>query len=322
MANGGSGWRSPTLPDFSRRRGKSSPNDRNVGAAATRLAQEVRALQADDDGLGAIVIGLPRRLSGEPNDQTARVQKLAQLLAAHVDVPITLQDERLTSHEADELLAERERDWRKRKRPARRDGRRPDPPGLSRPPAPMKKFATFVVLLILVGAGAAAWWFYAGVDRPFKGYDAPEVFVEIPQGAGSVAIAKRLADAGVVRDVNSFRLALWLSGRRPPAAGRRVPVRPARHAAAGRRQDRARRGLRPADHVSRRADHQADGGGLRGEGLRAGEGVHRRGEERRARRAIDPDARDLEGYLFPDTYKLPRALDRAAARRAHGAGAS
>ena len=33
-----------------------------------------------------------------------------------VDVPIVLQDERLTSSEADELLARRERDWRKRKR--------------------------------------------------------------------------------------------------------------------------------------------------------------------------------------------------------------
>ena len=30
-------------------------------------------------------------------------------------MPITLQDERLTSHEADALLAERERDWRRRK---------------------------------------------------------------------------------------------------------------------------------------------------------------------------------------------------------------
>jgi putative Holliday junction resolvase len=89
-------------------------NDANVGAAARRLADEVRALLADE-GLDAIVIGLPRRLNGDPNEQTARVQKLAQLLAAEVAVPITLQDERLTSHEADELLARRERDWRKRK---------------------------------------------------------------------------------------------------------------------------------------------------------------------------------------------------------------
>jgi cell division protein YceG involved in septum cleavage len=75
----------------------------------------------------------------------------------------------------------------------------------------VKKFA-LLVLLLIIGAGAAGAWFYSGVDRLFKGYDAAELFVEIPQGAGSAAIAKRLADAGVVRDVNSFRLVLWLTG--------------------------------------------------------------------------------------------------------------
>ena len=94
---------------------KKIANQGNVTVAARRLVEEVRALQADESGLGAIVIGLPRRLSGEPNEQTARVHELAQLLAAEVSVPITLQDERLTSHEAETLLATRERDWRKRK---------------------------------------------------------------------------------------------------------------------------------------------------------------------------------------------------------------
>ena len=89
-------------------------NDANVAAAARRLAAEIRALQSED-GLDAIVIGLPRRLNGEPNEQTARVQKLAELLALEVTAPISLQDERLTSHEAETLLAARERDWRKRK---------------------------------------------------------------------------------------------------------------------------------------------------------------------------------------------------------------
>jgi putative Holliday junction resolvase len=94
---------------------KTIANDANVGASAQRLTIEVNALAAEEDGLAVIVVGLPRRLSGEPNDQTARVQKLAHLLAAAVSVPIALQDERLTSHAADEMLAERERDWRKRK---------------------------------------------------------------------------------------------------------------------------------------------------------------------------------------------------------------
>ena len=87
----------------------------DVVTTAKRIADEVRALLSESDGLDAIVMGLPRRLDGSPNDQTARVQKLSQLLRAEVAVPIILQDERLTSHEADLLLAQRERNWRRRK---------------------------------------------------------------------------------------------------------------------------------------------------------------------------------------------------------------
>jgi putative Holliday junction resolvase len=81
----------------------------------TALAREVELLAAELDGLAAIVLGFPRRLSGEPNEQTAAVQTLAARLAATTAIPIVLQDERLTSHEADELLSRREKDWRKRK---------------------------------------------------------------------------------------------------------------------------------------------------------------------------------------------------------------
>src|SRR4051794_2040906 len=94
---------------------KTVSNDANVTRAAERLAAEIRVLQADDSGLAAIVLGLPRRLSGEANAQTARVQQLARLLGTMIVIPITFQDERLTSHEADARLAARERDWRRRK---------------------------------------------------------------------------------------------------------------------------------------------------------------------------------------------------------------
>ena len=85
--------------------------DRQVG----ELTREVETLAAESDGLSVIVIGLPRRLSGEANEQTAVVEQLAARLAKHTAVPIALQDERLTSHEAEELLSRREKDWRKRK---------------------------------------------------------------------------------------------------------------------------------------------------------------------------------------------------------------
>jgi putative Holliday junction resolvase len=79
------------------------------------LARQIEALRSEPDGLSMVVIGLPRRLSGEPNEQTALVQTVAARLAALTPVPITLQDERLSSHQAEELLARTEKDWRKRK---------------------------------------------------------------------------------------------------------------------------------------------------------------------------------------------------------------
>lgn len=84
-------------------------------AAAAVLQSEIVALQRDDDGLGAVVLGFPRRLSGESTHQTAAVSELADRLRALVNVPVVLQDERLSSHEAESRLAARERDWRKRK---------------------------------------------------------------------------------------------------------------------------------------------------------------------------------------------------------------
>ncbi len=82
---------------------------------AAALAAEVNTLASEADGLGAIAIGYPRRLSGEPTDQTAAVEAVVAELRSRVEVPVVLQDERLTSREAESLLARREKDWRKRK---------------------------------------------------------------------------------------------------------------------------------------------------------------------------------------------------------------
>jgi putative Holliday junction resolvase len=64
----------------------------------------------------AIVVGLPRRLNGDDNEQTAPTKLFAERLGAVSGLPIFLQDERLTSHEADMRLREREPDWRARKK--------------------------------------------------------------------------------------------------------------------------------------------------------------------------------------------------------------
>ena len=79
------------------------------------LAAEIAVLREEADGLAVLVLGLPRRLSGEANEQTAAVQTLADRLRTLAGVAVVLQDERLSSREAESLLARREKDWRKRK---------------------------------------------------------------------------------------------------------------------------------------------------------------------------------------------------------------
>ena len=91
-------------------------NAGSVSRAAQQLVDEARRLRAEEEGLSTIVIGLPRRLNGEATTLTGQVRQFASIITGTVDVPIVLQDERLTSSEADELLARRERDWRRRKR--------------------------------------------------------------------------------------------------------------------------------------------------------------------------------------------------------------
>jgi len=95
---------------------KTVKNGGSVSRAAQQLVDEVARLHAENDGLSVIVIGLPRRLNGEPTTLTGHVRQLAAIVGTSIDLPIVLQDERLTSSEADELLARRERDWRRRKR--------------------------------------------------------------------------------------------------------------------------------------------------------------------------------------------------------------
>jgi putative pre-16S rRNA nuclease len=85
------------------------------GDALDRAAAEIARLAGEDNGLVALVVGLPRRLDGSPNDMTSRVEAFAKTLGRRTSLPIVLQDERLTSFEAESRLAIREKDWRVRK---------------------------------------------------------------------------------------------------------------------------------------------------------------------------------------------------------------
>jgi putative Holliday junction resolvase len=78
-------------------------------------AAEVARLASEEDGVSAIVVGLPAHLDGSASAMTPRVRRFAAELGRLTELPVALQDERLTSREAESRLAAREKDWRTRK---------------------------------------------------------------------------------------------------------------------------------------------------------------------------------------------------------------
>jgi len=85
-------------------------------ADAPRVAAtEIARLRSEEDGVSALVVGLPCRLDGSANDMTARVRAFAEALGRLTGLPVMLQDERLSSREAESRLAVTIKDWRARK---------------------------------------------------------------------------------------------------------------------------------------------------------------------------------------------------------------
>jgi putative holliday junction resolvase len=85
------------------------------GNALALATAEIRRLAADEDGVASIVVGLPRHLDGTASAMTSRVEVFAARLKARTGLPVILQDERLSSREAESRIAVREKDWRARK---------------------------------------------------------------------------------------------------------------------------------------------------------------------------------------------------------------
>ncbi len=179
----------------------------------------------------------------------------------------------------------------------------------------MKRLAAVVLVMLLASAGAGLW-FYSGVDRPYKGYDAPEQFVEIPQGAGPAAIGRRLVESGVVRSRTTFRLALWLTGD-----GRRLQAGEYRfdHPVSARQAiEKIAHGdvfVQPITFPEGLTIKQM-GAVFESRGFGTAQAFVKAAQNAALVSALDPDARDLEGYLFPDTYTLPRkaTADQLVAR--------
>jgi UPF0755 protein len=165
-----------------------------------------------------------------------------------------------------------------------------------------------VVVVAVVAGGAALLATYAfnRMQQPYKGFSEPTRLVEIPSGSGASEIRRRLVEAGVVSDELAFRAALvWTRQSRALKAGEY-------------RFDRPMTVVEVIDKIARgevyghpitfpegltiremAAIFQSSGFGTAAAFIEAaGNGS--------LINDLDPAARDLEGYLFPETYTLPR----------------
>ena len=308
-----------------------------VITAQPPLAEVLRTadqLAAESDGLSAIVVGRPLHLDGRASAETADVDAFVARLRTRTALPVFVQDERLSSVEAERRLSVGERDWRKRKprldaaaaavilqdfldtdprrtAPGRRSAK-------SRAGPLMRALIRLLVLAVVVAAvGAVA---VRSLNQPFQGYAEPEIFVDIPHGLGVAAIGHRLVESGVIKSDWAFRLAVWRRG-----AARTLKAGEYRFTGQM-RADRRGRPARRAASVFLRPVTFPEGltiaemaAVFESAGLGQGRCSRRRRGAARSSTTIDATADDLEGYLFPETYNLPARRRGGDARRADGA---
>ena len=175
----------------------------------------------------------------------------------------------------------------------------------------MKRIVLGAVLLIVAVGAALGAGVYSTQQRQFKGYTESETFVEIVPGSTPQAMGRALADAGVVSSQAAFRVAVWWrgAGRRLQAGEYRfdAPMTPREVVDKIARGDVYMSPLTFREGLTMRemaALFEERGFGSAKDFLKAA-------AREELIRDIDPQAPDLEGYLFPDTYTLPRRTTAA-----------
>jgi UPF0755 protein len=167
------------------------------------------------------------------------------------------------------------------------------------------KFLLALLLLLVLIAGAAAAWMWYGMTKPYQGFPAEGVFVDVPHGASRRYAAYLLKKNGVVRTSLGFEIYARRHPKRTLQAGEYFFD----HAMTGRdvfwklangqvyqQPFTVREGETMFD-IAR--ELQA------GKFMPAGDFLYAAGDAALVH-DLAPGAQTLEGFLFPATYELPR----------------
>jgi UPF0755 protein len=166
-----------------------------------------------------------------------------------------------------------------------------------------RSLAILVVFAILFGV-AGAFFFWRAITTPYKGFTEETTRVEVQRGRSTGAILRRLVDKGVLRD--DFVPLIYLKTLRRGASLKagvyefREPLTPIEVI------DKLQRGEVILKSVTIREglDRFAVAEVMSAAGFGSVEEWKKVTAEPDLVRDLDPDADSLEGYLFPDTYKI------------------
>jgi peptidoglycan lytic transglycosylase G len=163
-----------------------------------------------------------------------------------------------------------------------------------------KQILVTVIAVPLIGL----LWLLADGTRPYLHSNQP-VVVDIPRGARTVAIARELEQAGAIRSRWTFLGLHLLRWGNSLKAGEYEFAQPASTLAV---LSKITRGDVSYEVLTiPEGDNRFDIADLvAAEGFSTREEFLRATEDPQPIADLDPEAKDLEGYLFPDSYRLPR----------------
>jgi UPF0755 protein len=191
--------------------------------------------------------------------------------------------------------------------------------GGNRTSSRVKSSALLIAPLLLVAVGAAGGWLAYSLYQPFRGFQAPGIFVDIPKGASARGIGRILASQGVIRSSYAFAL---LARTRPQAkleAGEYFFDKPVTAIevfdtiAAGRI-------FEISVTVPEGFNTLQIAALLEEKGLVARDAFLTAAQDASPVRDLAPSAPSVEGFLFPATYHFPHhmtAQDAIATMTSH-----
>jgi UPF0755 protein len=167
-----------------------------------------------------------------------------------------------------------------------------------------RTLALGAVLVLLAGAGAAAWLWYS-IEQPYQGFASEGVFVDLPHGASSRAVARVLKQNGVIRSAFAFEIYARRHPRRHLQAGEYF----FNHAISGHDVfwQIADGRIYEQPFTVREGETIFDiAHDLEAEKLMTADDFLSAAQNPELIRDMAPHAKTLEGFLFPATYFLPR----------------